>query len=193
MHRKTLTLPDKRYARIEDRFIDSGLSLAQQPIKTYEGPPYDVALVDFILEQMMEGYSLSAILRDDPTLPRNGEFMTYIRRRPELWQRFLDARHARAEIYRDKFECSIEGKDEFGNEVLEDVQRSRLKAEGYKFLMMVENRELYGEKKQIDITQKIDLTDAMKAAEQRVQNREKVIEGEVIKDDDTLKLLGLDE
>ena len=60
---KTTKLTKTPYFRIEDRFIDSGIPYEQQPPKIHEGPPYDVACVNYILEVLSGGPSLSSIWR----------------------------------------------------------------------------------------------------------------------------------
>ena len=192
---KTTKLTKSPYFRIEDRFIDSGIPYDQQPPKIHEGPPYDVACVDYILEMLSGGVSLSSILRDDPALPRMGELMGFLRRNTEWWEKYLDARAAQAEVFREKME---EAADPTGDSI-SDVQRDRLKVDTYKWLMSVSNRDLYGDKKQIDVNQKLDLSAAMQAAEKRVETMQRgvtlegVLEDEFEDDgDDTLRMLGIE-
>lgn len=179
----------KSYHHIVDRFIDSGIPYHLQPKKIHEGPPYDVACIPYILDRIVEGHTLASILRDDPALPRMNEFIQYVRSDPKLYQQYLEAKEARAEVYTDKMVAAAEGVNEKGEEVMEDVQRSRLKVDTYKWLAGVSNRQLYGEKKQIDVNTRLDLSEAMEMAERRLA--EKVIEGEVVDDDDPLMVLGI--
>ena len=181
------------YWRVEDRFIDSGIPYDQLPKKTYEGPPYDVSVIPHIFERMWEGHSLSAILRDDPTLPRHGEFISYIRRYPDLWEMYMDAKVSRAEVMVDRLEYAINGKDNDGERMTEDVQWARLRYDGFKWMASVFNRDAYGEKKQIDVNNRLDLTEAMRHGEARVERLEKVIEGEILEEDEAVRMLGLDE
>lgn len=193
---KTTKLTKTPYFRIEDRFIDSGIPYEQQPPKIHEGPPYDVACVNYILEVLSGGPSLSSILEDDLSLPRMGELMGFLRRNPEWWDKYLDARTSQAEVFREKMQ---EAADPSGDS-FSDVQRDRLKVDTYKWLMSVSNRDLYGDKKQIDVNQKLDLSAAMQAAEKRVETMQRgvTLEG-VLEDefedefeDDTLKVLGIE-
>lgn len=187
------TIP-KQFWRIEDRFVDSGIPLEHQPPKTFEGPPYDVAIVNWLLDRLADGYTISEVLADDPTLPRYGEVISYIRHRPELWERYQDAKMTKAELFPEVAQLASQGRDKYGNETMEDVQSRRLAVDTSLKLAGLFNRDLYGERKQIDVTQKIDLRVAMKQAEERLAQRraEKIIEGEVIPED-VVQMLGLDE
>jgi hypothetical protein len=193
---KITKLTKRPYYRVEDRFIDSGIPYEQQPVKIHEGPPYDVASVEYILELVSGGLKLSSILEDDPSLPRMGELMGFLRRNPEWWDKYLDARAAQAEVFREKIQEAIDP----GDDSISDVQRDRLKFDGYKWLAAVSNRDLYGDKKQIDVNQKLDLSAAMQAAEKRVETMQRGVTLEGVLDDehddepqdDTLKVLGLE-
>jgi hypothetical protein len=195
---------DHDYYRIEDRFIDSGIPLHLQPPKIHEGPPYDVALIHYMIEQIAEGGMLATMLADDPTLPRRNEFMQYISKRPDLKEAYENAREISGHANMEFSVLAAEGRDKEGSEVMETEQRSKVRSDAYRWAASVLNRKDYGDRKQIDVNQTLDLSDAMRMAEERVaRQRERVIRGEVVQElievlddvddsDDVLKAIGVE-
>lgn len=190
-HMKPTSL-EKKYSRIKDRFIDTGIPWDELPLKLHEGPPYDVGVIDVIFERMMDGATMASVCRDDPTFPRVGEVMSYILKHPTLYDRYLEVRKIQGAAYEDRILCHVNATNYDGQDIIPDVQRDTLAINTYKWLLGTMNRELYGEKKQIDVNTTIDLTESMRLAEERVSRRlgSDIIEGELV-EDDPLDALGL--
>jgi hypothetical protein len=103
---------------------------------------FNQAIVDEICERISLGASLTRLLLANPgKFPSYQTFCRWRREFPHVEKQLAEARENRTEFLRDRFADIIDGVDE------ENVQSSRLKMDGLKYLMSVENRGQYGEKK----------------------------------------------
>lgn len=130
------------------------------------------SLFERVLEEVQEGKPLSRVVREDPRGVNLGQFMAWINRNPDRARQFEDAKEIGTYILEEKLDEIAEGVD-----VMEDIERSKLRYNALRWRMQAWNRKRYGEKQQIEQTNiTIDLTDAMKRAEELSHNRGRVIE-----------------
>ncbi|MFA5186997.1 MAG: hypothetical protein WC551_10995 [Patescibacteria group bacterium] len=117
-----------------------------------------------ILEKITAGYTLTNAVREDFREFEVGAFQRWMKKDPERLQRYDEAKEIRTETWAGKIIAIAEAVDN----PLEDVQRSKLKIDTYRWLMGADNRRRYGDIKQVEVTQNISITAALEAAQQRV-------------------------
>jgi hypothetical protein len=122
-----------------------------------------------ILEQICSGSTLQAAINDDHRAIDSGAFLRWIKKDPERSTLYKEAKEIRTESWAGKIIEHATAEDG-----LEDVQRSRLVVDTYKWLMASDNRKTYGETKQIDFGGTISITGALAAARSRVMENELV-------------------
>ena len=134
-----------------------------------------LALVQFesafpkILERIYSGSTLQAAINDDFRELDSGAFLRWIKKDPERHSLYKEAKEIRTEAWAGKIiEHAV------ASDSAEDVQRSKLIVDTYKWLMASDNRKTYGDTKQIDFGGTISITAALEQA------RSRVIEAEVI-------------
>ena len=176
---KDNTMPD---------FIHTGLPEWMLPPKTHVGPPYTEHQLEFIMDGLSEGRSYASMRRMDPTLPTYGELLRYLRKNPELLSEYYGAHENGTEALTDIAADLLEGYEPDGSPCMDDVPRLKLRIDYIKWLAASRNSKRYGEKRQIDVTQKLDLSDALKQAEQRAHSyrlsRGVTVDGECSSDED---------
>jgi hypothetical protein len=102
---------------------------------------YDQQIIDEICERITLGASLTTLLQSSSKYPSYAVFAKWRRQYPHVEEQLRAARESRTEFLRDRFCQIIDDIDE------DNVQSSRAKMDGLKYLMSVENRGQYGEKK----------------------------------------------
>jgi len=134
-----------------------------------------LALVQFesafpqILERMYSGSTLQSAINDDFRELDSGAFLRWIKKDPERHTLYKEAKEIRTEAWAGKIIQHAVASDS-----AEDVQRSKLIVDTYKWLMAADNRKTYGDTKQIDFGGTISITAALQQA------RGRVIEAEVV-------------
>lgn len=118
-----------------------------------------------VLEKMYNGSTLQAALKDDFRDIDAGGFMRWIKKDPDRYGLYKEAKEIRTEAWAGKLIDHAVGAD-----MIEDVQRSRLAVDTYKWLMAADNRRVYGETKQIDFGGTISINSALAAARERISN-----------------------
>ena len=116
-----------------------------------------------ILEKMCSGSTLQAAIDDDHRQLDSGAFIRWIKKDPERHTLYKEAKEIRTEAWAGKIIEHATAEDN-----AEDVQRSRLVVDTYKWLMAADNRKAYGETKQIDFGGSISITGALAAARSRM-------------------------
>ena len=140
------------------------------------GPPYSRADFRRAFDALCAGNQIKTQLEFDRTLPPWPQFQKYVRRDPELREEYREAKRICAEWCCANLMDIASGKDEHGDPTLEDTARSALRVNTSLKLMGFYDREAYGERKQVDITQNIRVDNAMEAAIEKARSRaEKVI------------------
>ena len=121
------------------------------------------AMFERVLTEMTKGRSLNAIVRDDLRDIEYDAFWRWIKRDPQRYERYKEAKELRTEWWAGRIIEIAEAED-----TAEDVQRSKLKIDTYKWLMGADNRKQYGDIKQVEIAQSISITAALEQARARV-------------------------
>ncbi len=122
-----------------------------------------------ILERMYSGSTLQAAIDDDFREIDSGAFLRWIKKDPLRFSLYKEAKEIRTEAWAGKIiEHAV------ASDSAEDVQRSKLIVDTYKWLMAADNRRTYGDTKTIDLGGSISVTAALAQAQARV------IEAEVI-------------
>lgn len=117
-----------------------------------------------VLEKLSEGYTLAQVFKEDHrTLPL-GAFVRWMMKDPTRAAMYKEAKEIRSEQWAGKIIEIAEATDN----PLEDVARSKLKVDTYKYLMGADNRKAYGDTKTIDVGGTISITAALAAAASRV-------------------------
>ncbi len=133
------------------------------------------------LELICEGLDLKNALKKLPFQPHldAGAFMRWMKKRPELYAMYKEAREIRTEVWAGEMIRHATGEeDEDGNAYTHDTARSKLIVDTYWKLMAANNRKEYGDTKTIEVNQSISITSALEQAQGRI------IEATIIEDDD---------
>lgn len=119
-----------------------------------------------LMEMVCEGYTIGKAIAALPEPIDHGAFMRWLKKKPDLYEIFKEAKEVRTEEWADRIIRHAEGMDEgFQN----DTPRSKLIVDTYWKLMAADNRKQYGDTKSIEINQSISITSALEQANQRVQ------------------------
>lgn len=127
-------------------------------------------MFEIVLSKVAAGLSMARIMREAQRGPERAEYIRWIMKDPQRKARYYEAKAFGAEVLDDQRIDIADGLDEMGNEVMEDIQRSKLRIEVRERSMAVRDRKRFGDTKQIEITQNISITDALKEAQSRVEN-----------------------
>ena len=114
------------------------------------------------VEQLAEGRSLLAIVKEDPRNINYHQFQSWIKKDPDRKQRSEQAREDGPEYLMEQCKEIADAENSS-----EDVQRSRLRIEVRKMEMMAWNRKRYGERAQVENNVTIDLRGAMEEGNRR--------------------------
>lgn len=132
---------------------------AKAKLKEVENEACYQSFLDFICE----GFSTEEALIECGKLEDRGLFLKWIHAREERKERFRSAKVIRTEIWASRLlKYSLE-------DSMEDVARSRLKVDTLKWLLTKENRETYGDVKQVDINGNVSILAAIEEANNRVR------------------------
>lgn len=126
-----------------------------------------------VLDAIYGGSTLANALREIPIEIDQGAFYRWLKKDPQRLEQYKEAKEIRTEAWAGKIIEHATG--EVAGTVMEDVARSKLVVDTYKWLMQADNRRTYGDTKQIEVNQNISITAALAAAQGRVQE---VIEAE---------------
>lgn len=121
------------------------------------------AMFERVLTEMTKGRSLNAIVRDDLRDIEYDAFWRWIKRDPQRYERYKEAKELRTEWWAGRIVEIAEAEDSD-----EDVARSKLKIDTYKWLMGADNRKQYGDIKQVEVNQSISITAALEQARSRL-------------------------
>jgi hypothetical protein len=121
------------------------------------------AMFERVLTEMTKGRSLNAIVRDDLRDIEYDAFWRWIKRDPQRYERYKEAKELRTEWWAGRIVEIAEAEDS-----VEDVARSKLKIDTYKWLMGADNRKQYGDIKQVEVNQSISITAALEQARSRL-------------------------
>lgn len=137
-----------------------------------------------LLTAIASGDPLTVALRDHCKITDKLQYakvLRWIHSNPDLEEQYIQAKKSGAEIKRAVMELRAAGFDEHGEVSIHDVARDALYVNTLRWLLGKDNREVYGEQKQIEQTVKLDISDAIREANARVERRtERVIQGEIV-------------
>lgn len=122
-----------------------------------------------ILELLYSGYTLDNAIKEMPYQIDLGAFIRWVKKDPQRNELYKEAKEIRTEAWSGEIIKHAKADD-----TAEDVQRSKLIVDTYKWLMGADNRKTYGDVKSIELGGQISITAALAQAQQRV------IEAEVV-------------
>lgn len=154
------------------QFIETGVPHWLQPPKRDTSPVYTEYTWETALHRLSGGETLTSICRD-AHMPDYGPFLRWIHSDENRKARYREAQALATEAMADRSIARAEGFDSEGNELLEDVQRTKLVLDQMRFIMRAWNPDRYAEKKQTDVNVTVDLTVAMEKANERVLSSRK--------------------
>ncbi|MBU6231830.1 hypothetical protein KGP36_04115 [Patescibacteria group bacterium] len=131
-----------------------------------------------VLECIAEGFTLSRAVRELPIKVDEGAFYRWIKKDVERERLYKEAKEIRTEVWAGRvIEHAI------AEDSTEDVSRSRLIVDSYRWLMECDNRKGYGSVKQIDVTSSISITAALEQGRSRMASLapvDEIIDAEVV-------------
>ena len=121
------------------------------------------AMFERVLTEITRGRTLKSVVAEDLRDIDYDAFWRWIKRDSRRAERYKEAKELRTEWWAGRIIEIAEADD-----ALEDVARSKLKIDTYKWLMGADNRKTYGESKQIELSTSISITAALEQARSRV-------------------------
>lgn len=121
------------------------------------------AMFERVLGEMVKGRTLKEVLANDQRTIEYEAFFRWIKKDPQRHERYKEAKELRTEWWAGRIIEIAEADD-----TVEDVARSKLKIDTYKWLMGADNRKTYGESRQVEINQSISILSALEAAQSRI-------------------------
>lgn len=141
-------------------------------------------LFEIMLERLSAGGTLRSVFEDDIRVSEEelkdyhkGAFMRWVRKDPERWQQYLEAREIGAEFLHDKPVENAESLTEFST--MEDMRRVEVQSKIYQHHVSMNSRDRFGNKQQIDVNQSINVAAIFDAAQGRLDTL-KQIEGHTL-------------
>lgn len=121
------------------------------------------AAFDSVMERVAGGATLTEAVSCDQRNFDVGYFNRWINKSAERMATYREMKKIRADVWADKLI-----KHAIGQDSMEDVQRSTLAVNSYKWLMERDNREVFGDVKQVQFGGTISITAALEQARHRV-------------------------
>lgn len=121
-----------------------------------------------ILDRLCEGWTLSKAIKELPVALDHGAFMRWLRKNPEKYELYKEAKEIRTEAWAGKIIEHALAEWDDGRLNIEDTARSRLIVDTYKWLMGADNRKQYGDTKTVEVNSNISITAALAQANERV-------------------------
>ena len=122
------------------------------------------SLFDDVLDKVREGGMLvNQMFDNDPRAPSYARFISWVYRDESRRARYDEAQLAGAEVIKQQMLMIADADDS-----LEDVNRSTLRINTRKWMLGVMDKKRFGDTKQIDQTVTINLGDAMREAQERL-------------------------
>lgn len=115
-----------------------------------------------VMELISSGYTLTKAVREVPYDIDLGAFTRWIKKDPVRNEMYKESKEIRTEAWAGKVIEHATAEDSF-----EDVARSKLIVDAYKWLMAADNRKTYGQSTQIELGGQISVLGALAAANQR--------------------------
>lgn len=116
-----------------------------------------------VLTEMAKGRTLKSVIVEDARGLDYDAFWRWIKQDSMRYERYKEAKELRTEWWAGRIIEIAEAEDS-----IEDVARSKLKIDTYKWLMGADNRRTYGDTKQIEVNQSISIVSALEQANSRL-------------------------
>lgn len=126
------------------------------------------AMFERVLTEMTRGRTLKSIVSEDLREIDYAAFWQWIKRDSRRHERYKEAKELRTEWWAGRIIEIAEGTADDTSGALDDVARSKLQIDTYKWLMGADNRKTYGESRQIEVSTSISITAALEQARSRV-------------------------
>ena len=126
------------------------------------------AMFERVLTEMTRGRTLKSIVSEDLREIDYAAFWQWIKRDSRRHERYKEAKELRTEWWAGRIIEIAEGAADDTSGALDDVARSKLQIDTYKWLMGADNRKTYGESRQIEVSTSISITAALEQARSRV-------------------------
>jgi hypothetical protein len=130
-----------------------------------------------VISNIVSGMTIKKALAAHSGKFEQGQFMSWLYGDPERRAQYNEAKELRAEAWTSRMIELAEGEDET------TLDRAKVAIETYKWLASRHSRKEYGDTKTIEMSATISVTAAL------VQAQERIIEAEVIGDDEDHRLL----
>ena len=126
------------------------------------------AMFERVLTEITRGRTLKSIVSEDLREIDYAAFWQWIKRDSRRHERYKEAKELRTEWWAGRIIEIAEGTADDTSAALDDVARSKLQIDTYKWLMGADNRRTYGETRQIEVSTSISITAALEQARSRV-------------------------
>lgn len=134
-------------------------------------------MFEHVLDKLSEGTSLGSILRSCNRGSETAQFVRWMLKDQHRKGRYEEALTYGAEVMKAELIDIADGVNADGSEIPEDIQRSKLRIDTRLKVMGFDNKKRFGDTKTIEINQNISITDALKAAQNRVSE---IIDAELV-------------
>jgi hypothetical protein len=157
--------------------VDQSLSQRRREIsRAHQEAMFD-CMFERVLGEMVKGRTLKNVLDSDVRGVEYEAFFRWIKRDAARMERYKEAKELRTEWWAGRLVEIAEADDS-----VEDVARSKLRIDTYKWLMGADNRRVYGDTKQVEINQSISITAALEKARARLPAAD-VVDVEAVSDE----------
>ena len=127
-----------------------------------------------VVEDIYRGRSLQSLIEDDHRAISYEDFLRWVKRDSQRYERFKEAQEMRTEFLAGEILEIADGVEAIDASAPDTVNRDKLRIDTRKWLMGAHNRKRYGETKQIEVAGTVSITEALQQAQMRV------IEAEVV-------------
>jgi DNA primase len=121
-----------------------------------------------VIEDIYRGRSLQSLIQDDHRVVSYEDFLRWIKRDPQRYERFKEAQEMRTEFIAAEILEIADGVESVDPSAPDTVNRDKLRIDTRKWLMGAHNKKRYGETKQIEFAGQISITEALAQAQARV-------------------------
>lgn len=142
---------------------------------------YELMIAEFemvfprVLDMICEGYTLTNALADIPIKIDYGQFRRWVKADPVRNGYLVEAEELRTDIWADRALDHAIGTTSTGDDAIpEDVARSKLAFDGYKWRVSCDNKKKYGNLTSVEVSGGISIVSALAAAHSRIIDVEPV-------------------
>ena len=125
-----------------------------------------------VVEDIYRGRSLQSLIEDDHRAISYEDFLRWVKRDSQRYERFKEAQEMRTEFLAGEILEIADGVEAIDASAPDTVNRDKLRIDTRKWLMGAHNRKKYGETKTVELGGSISITDALAAAQARIIDAE---------------------